>query len=470
MKTLRGKLMAYFFLAVLLVMGIYGAITYNMVKQDLNLEMENRLIITGMLMLDYVDPKDIPFLELEGRVHDKYIERLAKIKTITGVNDILILNTEKKPVFSMLGKQDRVFVHLDSFETDKAMKGDIVSTPLYKGTGGRYFKTIYIPIEGKNGNAGVLGVEASAVYMKYIRHYSNSLIMAGAIIAAVVFILSMIISRKITYPISLLKEKALEISRRNFDENIEVQGEEEIQVLAGAFDRMKNELKDYIRDREKMAAVGEFSAGIAHEIRNSLNVITGYAELLKEKSGDDNAVKYAGNILVSARKMDMFVNNFLTYTKEFTPEFSSVNIGKLMDALLADIKPEIKKILKCEADGGINEKTIRADDYLLKKALYNIIINGYEALDKKEKKLDVKIKGENSRIFITVRDNGRGIPDSTKEKIFQPFYTEKKEGYGLGLGIAYKIIKEIHGGAIEIKSSKDSGTEFLIILPENSDV
>ncbi|HDT15338.1 MAG TPA: HAMP domain-containing histidine kinase [Firmicutes bacterium] len=465
MKTLRGKLAVYFFLAILIIIGVYGGITYNMIKQDLNTEMENRLVITGMLIQDYFEPSDIPFLHMGGRIHEKYFQKLGRIKNITGVNDIIVLDMDKRPVFSMLGEKEQFFLPLDSYEIEKALNGEIVSTPLYRGAGGRYFKTIYIPIEGPEGTAGIAGIEVSVIYMKYINHYRNSLAIVGVIIMTIAMVLSFLISRRVARPINLLRKKAVEIAKRNFEEDIDIEGEEEIKVLAGAFDDMKKDLKDYIQGREKMAAVGEFSAGVAHEIRNSLNVVTGYAELLKEKSEDENAKKYAESILVSARKMDLFVNNFLTYTKEFSPEFTDVNAGYFMKSFLADLKPEIIKVIEYEAADELEKTTLKADDYLLKKALYNIIINAYEALDKKEKKIFVKSGAEKEKFFVVIKDNGKGVAEEKRDKIFQPFYTEKKEGYGLGLGIAYKIIKEIHGGSVEIKSKEGQWTEFAVFLP-----
>ena len=101
----------------------------------------------------------------------------------------------------------------------------------------------------------------------------------------------------------------------------------------------------------------------------------------------------------------------------------------------------------------------------MKIALNNIILNAYQAIEKKDKKITIVLSDEKGMAVISVKDNGRGFDKSFGEKMFHPFVTGRKEGTGLGLAIAYRIVKEIHGGKIEAESEKGKGSEFRIIIP-----
>jgi signal transduction histidine kinase len=225
---------------------------------------------------------------------------------------------------------------------------------------------------------------------------------------------------------------------------------------------MKKELEDYILNREKMATVGEFSAGVAHEIRNSLGAVSGYAELIREKSADEKVKKFSDDIVKNCQKMSEFLNNFLAYTKEFTPDMQDEEISRVLDSVVEELPKEARPaVVKHYEQHGAK---IKADLYLMKKALYNIIINSWQALDKPQGVVDLYVVHDAQKTVIIVKDNGKGMDPAMKAKIFQPFFTGRKEGTGLGLAIAYRIIKEIHKGEITVESEVGKGTEVKVIL------
>jgi len=447
-------------LSSVIILGLYGFITYNMIKNNLEAEMENRLLTAGRIIKETVNPNDLQYLQLKGEIYEGYREKLKKLRDITLVRDIFLIDANKKIILSTLDENDKFFVQLDTYEIDRALKGEPVSTPLYRGAKGEFYKTGYVPLDSGGKTLGIIGVEASVEYIKYINQYKNFLITLGFISFLVALGLAFVISSGMTRSIIRLKKKAEEIAKRNFDENIEVKGEEEIQILAETLDGMKKELKTYIENREKMATVGEFSAGVAHEMRNSLSVLSGYAELIKEKAKDEKIKKNADDIIRNAMKMSGFLNNFLTYTKEFTPDIQKIDPVKLVNETMAELPAEVKAIVKIT--GGEGTVEANADPYLVKRALYNVILNAFQAIDKKDKQIDITIKNTDGKAEITIKDNGKGIPTNLKEKIFQPFFTAKREGTGLGLAISYKIIKEIHRGEISIESKENQGTTVVI--------
>ncbi|MGD0565721.1 MAG: HAMP domain-containing sensor histidine kinase [Candidatus Goldiibacteriota bacterium] len=459
-KTIRSKVVLYFLGASALVIGLYGFMTYELLRGNLESEMENRLTTAGKIIAQAIDPADVKYIGLKGKIYLSYREKLRKLREITEVRDIFILGGDRKVLLSSLDENEKFYINLDSFEIEKAFRGETSSSPLYQGAGKLYYKTGYVPVGSAGTIACVVGVEASVKYTRYLSQYGSTLGTMGIISLALALVMSMLITGGIASRINLLRKKAEEIARRNFSENITVEGEEEISLLAATLDSMKKELKEYIEDREKMASVGEFSAGVAHEIRNSLGAISGYAELIREREKDEKTKKFAGDIVYNCMKMSEFLNNFLTYTKEFTPEFSLVKTAELISETISELPEAAGKVIIDRFSG--SEASAKCDPYLIKKALYNIIINGYQALDKPDGKVEIFLTAEGDRSVIVIKDNGAGMGPEELSRIFQPFVTGKKEGTGLGLAIVYRIIKEIHKGEIYAASEAGKGSEFAV--------
>ncbi len=460
--SIKNKILFYVFISIFFIIIIYGLIIYIGVKKNIEVDIENRLTMSGKLIKEQINPEEILILKLQGKIHERYLKKLGQLKEILDVNDIFIIDANKKVIFSLFAKKEKFFLDIDKFEINNAFKGKQTSSPFYIGTGGKYFKTGYIPI---NEN-WVAGIEINVLYEKYLKQYARLFFIVSVIALLFGFLISFLISSGISKSIIKLKEKAEKISKREFDENIKINAvEEEIVILSETIDKMKREIKEYIENKEKMATIGEFSAGIAHEMRNSLNILSGYAELIIEKTQDEKITNYAVEIKKNVWKFNNFLNNFLTYTKDFTPEFIKADIKNILIKVINEFFKGEENIIKIEYDD--NEKFIKdVDEYLLKKAFYNIILNSYHAVSRnKDKKILIKLLNEkDGRIKIIIRDNGIGIDEKIKDKIFQPFVTAKKEGVGLGLAITYRIIKEIHKGEIFVDSQKNIGTEFTIVL------
>lgn len=461
-KTLRTKVLLYFIFASAIVISIYGIITYNMIRANLETEMESRLITAGEIIAQSVIPDEMKYLKLKGTLYDNYRGKLKKLKDITEVRDILIIGPDRKIMLSTLEADEKFFLNLDHYEIEKAFKGGKASSPLYKGAENLYYKTGYVPVENKEKVKYVVAVEASVAYIRYLNQYKNTLAAIGLISFIIAAGLSILLSRGITGKLEALRKKAEQIAMRNFKENIVVGGEEEISVLADTLDSMKKELEEYIQNKEKMATVGEFSAGVAHEIRNSLGSISGYAELIREKTAEKKVKEYSENIVKNCHKMSEFLNNFLAYTKEFTPDLQEEEVSKMLDSIVEELPDEVKGVITRHYDQ--NGAKIRADFYLLKKVIYNIIMNSWQALDKPRGIVELYVARDGQKTVITIKDNGKGMDSNTKAKMFQPFFTGKKDGTGLGLAISYRIIKEIHKGEITVESEPGKGTEVKVIL------
>lgn len=210
--------------------------------------------------------------------------------------------------------------------------------------------------------------------------------------------------------------------------------------------------------RERLSTLGEMSAGIAHELRNPLAVISGYTRMLSKKV-DDPVKPAVESISREVAVMDRIITDFLSFAKPTDLIVSEVDLKDLLEGCLSSIK---------ESSVGINVSVntemlprISADEVLLRQALTNLLQNALEAMPDGG---ELKIKGFiNDLVCISIADTGHGIPESIRDKIFLPFYTTKERGTGLGLAIVHKIVVS-HGGELKVDTG-DKGTTFTIRFP-----
>ncbi|WP_167616830.1 ATP-binding protein [Maribellus sediminis] len=250
---------------------------------------------------------------------------------------------------------------------------------------------------------------------------------------------------------------------------------------------------------EKMASLGELTAGIAHEIQNPLNFVNNFSELnselideLKEElaaGNNQSANEIANNIKDNEQKIihhgkraESIVRGMLLHSRGSSGQKEPTDINALCDEYLRlsyhGFRAKDKSFnadFKLEADESLPKIGVVPQD--IGRVLLNLINNAFFAVNEKSKlqasgykpQVIVSTKRDGNRVEIRVIDNGPGIPDSIKEKIFQPFFTTKPtgQGTGLGLSLSYDIVKA-HGGTLEITSADKNGTEFSINLPIQS--
>lgn len=215
--------------------------------------------------------------------------------------------------------------------------------------------------------------------------------------------------------------------------------------------------------RDRLSTLGEMSAGIAHELRNPMAVISGYTKILSRKIGEPLKPAVAAinkEIIV----MDRIIADFLTFARPADPVFGSVNLIALLTICIETIQESVQN-MRITMDAP-PELMIRADEVLLRQAFTNLLRNAVEAMPEGGG-IRISCSQDGESILLTIADTGHGIPDNIRDKIFLPFYTTKERGTGLGLSIVHKIIVS-HGGAISAESSPQ-GTRFIIGLPNRGD-
>ncbi len=246
-------------------------------------------------------------------------------------------------------------------------------------------------------------------------------------------------------------------------------------------------LQDRILHIETLAALGEMSANVAHEIRNPLAAISGFTGLLdRQIPADDAKKKLVKPIIEGVTRLNNIVSNLLTLTRPQKLTFNDCDIHYLIkettDFFMMGIKDNQKNI-KFKFNFDQQDTIIKCDIQLIQQILLNLIKNAWEAIENKgtvsistrvnilepiSDILDENEKKELIRLFsdieIYIEDNGSGIDEENINKIFNPFFSTKNEGNGLGLAICKKLI-QLHKGDITVNSKKNKGTKFIINLP-----
>ncbi len=226
-----------------------------------------------------------------------------------------------------------------------------------------------------------------------------------------------------------------------------------------------------MRQSEKLAAVGQLAAGIAHEIRNPLASISGSIELLGQDGQTSPAEqkKLMGIVLREIDRLNNMITEFLDYVKPNQVSDESVNLS----GLLTDIceMNKLNKNLRKDTEVQLNltsKKSIAGSRDKLRQALINIIINAHQAVtEQTQPKVTVSCIDADKKVIVKISDNGVGIEEARLKKIFEPFHTTKAKGTGLGLAVTHKIL-EAHNAQIFVESQKGVGTEFILEFPERN--
>ena len=229
-------------------------------------------------------------------------------------------------------------------------------------------------------------------------------------------------------------------------------------------------LEREIKQKEKLAAVGILAAGVAHEIRNPLSSIKGYATYFSSLFDPESDNKKAANIMAEeVDRVNRVISELLEFARPIPLELKETPIFELVDKALRLIKYEADPAnVKIVSTIGADLPGVAVDKDRLTQVLLNIFINAIQAM-KTGGTLTVNVKTKGNLLLFEVSDTGSGISSEDQANIFNPYFTTKKQGTGLGLAIAFKIV-EGHGGTITIDSVKDKGTTFLISIPINKDM
>ncbi len=248
---------------------------------------------------------------------------------------------------------------------------------------------------------------------------------------------------------------------------------EEIAMLMNVADTAvtvieNSQLARRLLERDRLAAIGEMAAGLAHEIRNPLGAIKGAAEFLEPQDAeDDEQSEFLQVIIDETNRLNGVVSQFLDYARPFRAQFSSADLNQVVR--------KTAKLIEARADERPSDLHLDLDEELvpievdaeqIKQVILNLVLNAVAASAETESPVTIstRYRPERERVELRVQDQGAGIPKDALAHIFIPFFTTKAQGTGLGLAVCQRIVTN-HGGDIRVQSVQGEGTQFIIRLP-----
>lgn len=229
------------------------------------------------------------------------------------------------------------------------------------------------------------------------------------------------------------------------------------------------ELQEKVRRSERLASLGRLAAGMAHEIRNPLSSIRGFAQyFMRRLRGQEEEVGYASIMVREVDRLNRVITQLLDFARPKEPQREPHSLDTIMSSSLSLLGPEIaRRKVEVEKECEPALPLVAVDRDQLSQAFLNLLLNALESMDGGGKiRIGLRKGPVPSTVEATVADTGGGIPAEDLGKIFEPFFSTKRKGTGLGLAIVHQIV-EGHGGEISVESREGIGTTFKILLPVN---
>jgi PAS domain S-box-containing protein len=225
-------------------------------------------------------------------------------------------------------------------------------------------------------------------------------------------------------------------------------------------------IEDEIELSRRLAAIGRLTSGVAHEVKNPINAIVVHLEVLRQKMKeiDPDTRRHVDVISSEIQRLDRVVQTLVDFTRPVELRLNDMDLRKLVEDVVSLASPAAEKHnVLIEREAAPDALPVRIDGDLVKQAILNIVLNGVQAMPEGGTlRLTVKRDGDNA--LISVRDQGAGIPENIRDKVFNLYFTTKTGGSGIGLAMAYRVV-QLHHGSVEFTSIIDHGTTFYLRFP-----
>jgi len=413
------------------------------------------------------------------RLYQDLQKKLQSMRDATGSKRIYVFDLEGR---SLVDSQDDVpigtlyrFLDADQIHIEQAKRGNAAFSTSFHGKDDAFYKSAYVPIQeeegiGKRGNiSAVLAVDASVLFLETMENMRRNLIITGIMGMFAAIALSALFARSIVIPIKKLSRAAQQIKEGNLGAQVDSYSGDEVGMLADTF----NEMSVAINERDKRLSrlneeLKQMSAGLAHEVRNPLNGMRIFLELIRRQyASDKKASEMIERVDNEVQALNRIVTEFLDFARPAPLEWDMVvNLSDVIGTVLALLSPELDDVVVQIHTYGLESlPPIRTDAEQLKRVFTNIIKNAIQAMPYGGA---LNISGKaipmENIINIEFADTGIGIPQDVLERIFDPFFTTRNTGTGLGLAVVKRLLEDL-SGAIGCRSEVGKGATFIVTLP-----
>lgn len=352
------------------------------------------------------------------------------------------------------------------------------------------------PLKDRRGKnlGGVCILQRTSFMEEEIRKAKESIFAILLLLVGLTVTLILLTTRRwISNPISRLMEGIRALSAGDLDFRIQLKGEDELSQLAMAFNQMasdlkkarekmvqeaerRRELEEGLRRSEKLATIGQLASGLAHEIGTPLNIISGRAELAKRRAaGLEEVQKNLDTILLQSEKISKIIRQLLGFVRKKPPEKHRLNLPALLETTLDFLNPQIlKQKVRVLRVMRRDLPPVLGDPDQLQQVFSNLIVNAIQSMPEggdltisvsSERTFREGLEGDLREYVVTsIQDTGVGMDPEVLDHLFNPFFTTKETGTGLGLMVSRGIIED-HEGWIVVKSEKGKGSSFCVYLP-----
>ncbi|MCH8011032.1 MAG: HAMP domain-containing histidine kinase [Candidatus Marinimicrobia bacterium] len=464
---LRSKILSLTLIVVTVSFLFLSVPVYWYLKSALEDELDKRLLSIAEITANNVNKDLLRTLAREPALSNvrKSLEDNLMFFVSEQIDGLAIHRSDGKQLAMVemsKSANDLIFELIKTLIGTENKHGNV--SELYKLSSGKYFKAAAYPIFMIDDPMVFLVVWGGTDFMSEIDQITGIVFWIILITVGIAMGLAVIFSQSLLSPVKKLSEYTKSIKKNIYTDTVTLNRKDEFGDLSQSLSEMHTEIK------QNEQTMKQLLSGIAHEIKNPLGGMEIYSGLLREElaksngnSTSDESLNYLGKITREIQHLKQVVLEYLDYAKPLKSDLKPIHIESLIEDIYRILLPEMRQKEISYTLSGQGE--VLADESKLRRVFLNLLKNSLEAVDDKGT-IKVEIKNENLTTIIDVTDNGIGIPEDNMSQIFQPYFTTREKGYGLGLTIAKNIIDELNGTII-VKSQEGKTTTFTIELPEN---
>lgn len=434
----------------------------------------------------------LPSFTLIRSVHNEHFDETFFVVAEIQLDKLVGLSGKSKVFESFLVDNDGMIISSSKtglHGSERAFHEDVSGIPVVAAfmTGQTFAETLEYAIDGDpylgayarieyGGFGAVAQIPKSVAYLA-AKELTDTLLNVSLGVLAFSVLVAFAWSRGMTQPIKKLSDATRRVANGYYDIAVSTTSKDEIGLLATSFNRMASELQARETDlrsaqaalvqSEKMAAFGQLGAGIAHEVKNPLAGILGYAQLALRKVDKESLLaKQLKIIEKETKRCKTIIENLMRFSRQEKTEKVSIDLNAVVEDAVAivDHQLTIHKV-KIEVQTAENLPAIGGNANQLQQVLMNLMINAQQAMPEGGT-VSIETSRNGDMVVVCVSDTGPGMPAEVQEKIFEPFFTTKPvgKGTGLGLSVSYGIVKD-HYGDIILESELGQGTTFTLSFP-----
>jgi len=468
--TILVKLLLAFALPTVVLFGLFAVVAHEVTRRELDAELGTRLTTAAASAAIQVRGKYLVELgpgDEEDRGYQNALRKLEAVAAATGARLYVFdrdfaLRAATEPGIAI---GTRYFqAELDRHELGRVFTGGApVASVTFEGADGRMYKAGYAPVRASEDDPAIvlaMAAQAPAGYFARLAELRRSLILWGAVLITVVLAATVMAAALVTRPVRTLAASAERIGAGDLAAPVVIGSRDELGLLAATMDDMRRQLAG----RER--ALQQMLAGIAHEVRNPLAGMALFVGILRDELAEgDERRGHVDRIARELGYLERVVHDFADYARRSRPELAAVDVRDLVD--------EVTQLVRADADAAglavasdSDDLRVRADRTQLRRALLNLARNAVQAATghgggAPQIRLAARRRGDDA--VLEVWNRGPEIPDDIRGRMFEPFFTTREKGTGLGLAFVRDIAQD-HGGRVEVDSGGGE-TAFRVILP-----